>query len=168
MDATGHITIVTHNGVFDYKEDKVIGGEEINRTEIHNIIVDNASKILTNRVCGNDNYNINIIKIGTDKNLKEKHDITDLASSNIISSDINEKFFVDSNGQYVYDTEKNSNGKYAISGVAFCTEKNSLEIGNIIMELGLYSNNNMFSYKKLDECSLPPNTTISIIWKIIF
>ena len=98
----------------------------------------------------------------------ENHKITNLSSTNTINIDINEKFFVDKNGQYIYDNEKDINDRYLISGIAFCAEKNSQEIGNEIKEMGLFSNNLIFSYKKMKECLIPPNTEISIIWKIIF
>lgn len=168
MDAIGKIKIIMHTGKYDLKKEKILNGEIIEEINIHNIIVNSASKILANCLAGKTGFNINNVKLGTISNQNENHKITNLSSANTINIDINEKFFVDKNGQYVYDNEKDINDRYLISGIAFCAEKNSQEIGNEIKEMGLFSNNLIFSYKKMKECLIPPNTEISIIWKIIF
>ena len=148
MDAIGKIKIIMHTGKYDLKKEKILNGEIIEEINIHNIIVNSASKILANCLAGKTGFNINNVKLGTISNQNENHKITNLSSTNTINIDINDR--------------------YLISGIAFCAEKNSQEIGNEIKEMGLFSNNLIFSYKKMKECLIPPNTEISIIWKIIF
>ena len=91
MDAIGKIKIIMHTGKYDLKKEKILNGEIIEEINIHNIIVNSASKILANCLAGKTGFNINNVKLGTISNQNENHKITNLSSTNTINIDINEK-----------------------------------------------------------------------------
>ena len=95
MDAIGKIKIIMHTGKYDLKKEKILNGEIIEEINIHNIIVNSASKILANCLAGKTGFNINNVKLGTISNQNENHKITNLSSTNTINIDINEKFDLD-------------------------------------------------------------------------
>ena len=173
---SGYVTMIMHTGKYNFDTDEIENGEQIDRKDFKNLIVNRSSALLSAAILPKNNIGITHLAVGVG-NEDGLMPIEDIRYNKLIKEVRRVK--IDRYG-LINSEGKNASLDYP-DDICGAVLKASLNLSNSndgkeLVEMGLFGGPSadqpnsgiMFNYKSFSNWTIPEDATLSVIWRLYF